>query len=113
PPMLDGGLPVAGHIVPFTRDPVALIWEGRRKHGNAFSMRLAGNVVDVLTGPDASEAVLRAKDEVLNPREAYKLMTPIFGEGIAYDAEPEVMNEQLGFLHPALKKSRMMAHAAK
>ena len=39
-------------------------------------------------------------------------MVPIFGKGIVYDAAPEIMKEQLAFLHPALKENRLKTYAA-
>jgi hypothetical protein len=38
-------------------------------------------------------------------------MTPVFGKGIAYDAEPHIMKEQLGFFHAALRDSRLRSYA--
>ena len=36
---------------------------------------------------------------------------PIFGRGVAYDASPELMDEQLGFLFPALREEAMSRFA--
>lgn len=112
PPMMPGGLPLAGHMLPFSKDPVEFIHEGRRRYGDAFSMKLVGNTIAVITGPDGNEAVFRAADDHLSPKEAYKLMTPIFGKGIAYDAPNEkIFREQIGFLHPALHRKRLETYA--
>ena len=61
-------------------------------------------------GPEAHEAVFRAPDAVMSPAEAYKIMTPVFGKGIVYDAPPEKMAEQLKMLLPALKDKRMRTY---
>jgi sterol 14-demethylase len=42
--------------------------------------------------------------------EAYKIMTPVFGKNIVYDATPERMGEQLKMLLPALKDRRMRTY---
>lgn len=47
-------------------------------------------------GHEAHEAVFRARDEQLNPCEAYKIMTPVFGKGMGYDAPPEKMGARSG-----------------
>jgi sterol 14-demethylase len=61
-------------------------------------------------GPEAHEAVFRAPDSVLSPSEAYKIMTPVFGKDIVYDAPPEKMAEQIKMLLPALKDKRMRTY---
>ncbi|HEX9102102.1 MAG TPA: cytochrome P450, partial [Polyangia bacterium] len=61
-------------------------------------------------GPDAHEAVFRAPDALLSPSDAYKIMTPVFGKDIVYDAPPEKMAEQLKMLLPALKDKRMRTY---
>jgi sterol 14-demethylase len=47
---------------------------------------------------------------MLSPSEAYKIMTPVFGKDIVYDAPPEKMAEQLKMLLPALKDRRMRTY---
>lgn len=111
PPTLPGGLPLLGHTVKFMRDPVGMIYEGRDKIGDAFTVQLFGNHAVVLPTPDGAETLFRANDKQVSAKEAYKLMTPIFGKGIAYDAEPDIMDEQLAFFVPALRKQRMDTYA--
>ena len=64
-----------------------------------------------MVGPKAHEKYFRLKEADVSMREVYALMTPIFGKGIAYDAEPAIMKEQLGFFHAALRESRMRTYA--
>jgi sterol 14-demethylase len=111
PPELRGGLPFLGHALEFQRDPVGLIHRGWEQFGEMFSFLLAGKQVGVLTGPRANEAFFQARDEQLSSKEAYQFTVPIFGQGIAYDASPEVMNEQMGLLFPALRDQRLQAYA--
>ena len=111
PPMLPGGLPVIGHAVEMRTDPVAMIQRGRAMYGDIFSLRLPGAIGVAMTGHAAQEKYFRLKDEEVSQREAYQLMTPVFGKGIAYDAEPYIMKEQLGFFHSALRDSRLRTYA--
>lgn len=111
PPELPGGWPYLGHALEFHRDPVGLLQRGRERFGEIFSFLLAGTKVTVLTGPKANEAFFRAPDDHLSAKEAYRFTVPIFGKGIAYDATPEVMDEQLGFVFPALREERLQAYA--
>ncbi len=113
PPMLSGGLPLVGHALDLRRRPVELFQRGRDRFGDMFSMRMPGTPVSVMmSGPKAHQKFFRLADEDASMREVYKLMTPIFGKGIAYDAEPEIMREQLAFFHDALRETRLRTYAA-
>ncbi len=110
PPRLDGGLPVLGHTVDFVRGTIELLLKAQREMGEIAAFEVAGKSMVALFGPEAHEAVFRASDDVLNPSEAYAIMTPVFGEGIVYDAPPDKMGEQLKMLLPALKDARMRTY---
>jgi len=110
-PRLAGGLPLLGHALEFRKDPVALLRRGRRQHGEIFSFPLSGKTVYALTEPAGNEAFFRAPDTQLSAREAYQFTVPMFGKGVAYDVSPELMDEQLGFLVPALRDARMKTYA--
>jgi sterol 14-demethylase len=110
PPRLSGGLPVVGHTADFVRDAMGLLSRACNEHGEICSIDVLGKKMVAVFGPDAHEAVFRAPDEHLNPSEAYKIMTPVFGKGMVYDAPPEKMNEQLKMLLPALKDKRMRTY---
>ncbi|MCA9637540.1 MAG: cytochrome P450, partial [Myxococcales bacterium] len=112
PPMLPGAVPVLGHALEMRRDPVALIQRGRDMFGDIFSMRLPGRPTVVMTGHRAQEKYFRFRDEEVDQREVYRFTVPVFGKGIAYDAEPEIMREQLGFFHAALREARLKTYAA-
>lgn len=111
PPELPGGLPWLGHALAFRRDPVALLSRARERFGEILRFRLAGTPVTVLTGPRANAAFFQAPDEQLSAKEAYRFTVPIFGRNVAYDASPEEMDEQMGFLFPALRDHRLRAYA--
>lgn len=112
PPALPGGLPVLGHTVAFSRDPVALLVEGREKVGDVFTVRIAGRKFTVLCGPAASDAVFRAADTTLGRRRAYRSMTPVFGEGILFDAPLPVFDEHMALIRPALLGGAVSDYAA-
>lgn len=112
PPMLPGGLPLLGHALEMRTDPVGLMQRGRDMFGDIFSMKLPGATGVVMTGVKANEKYFRLKDDDVSQAEAYQLMTPIFGKGMAYDAPPKVMREQLAFFHDALREARLKTYAA-
>lgn len=111
PPRMRGGLPLIGHMARFAKDPVAMMREVRARCGAVGEVRLLGKRLVLLSGTEAQEAFCRAPDEQLSQKVAYKLMTPVFGEGVVFDAPIERMNEQLRILMPALRDRNMRSYA--
>lgn len=110
PPKLKGGLPLIGHTMAFVKDTIGLLQKTYDECGRVGRFRLFGKDVILFTGPEAHEALFRQPDEVLNPNAAYKMMIPVFGEGVAYGAEPAKMAEQMHMLYPALRNNRMRTY---
>ncbi|MBL4689442.1 MAG: cytochrome P450 [Nannocystaceae bacterium] len=111
PPQLSGGLPWVGHTMGFLRDLTGLLTKARAECGDVAAIKVLGRNLVLVTGPAGQEEVFRAKDSVLSPKAAYKLMNPIFGKGVVYDCEDDRMNEQLSMLLPALQNKRMRAYS--
>jgi sterol 14-demethylase len=110
PPLLSGGLPVLGHATEFVTGAIQLLFRAHREHGEIAALNVFHRRMVAVFGPDAHEAVFRAPDTVLSPAEAYKIMTPVFGKGIVYDAPPDKQAEQFKMLLPALKDKRMRTY---
>ncbi|MFD7659545.1 cytochrome P450 [Actinosynnema sp. NPDC059797] len=55
-PLLPGAIPVAGHLVPFLRDPLAFV-RGLRDHGPLVRLRLGPRTVWVVTTPELARRV--------------------------------------------------------
>jgi sterol 14-demethylase len=110
PPMLSGGLPLLGHSVEFVRGAIELLTRAQKEKGEIAAFNVFNRKMVAVFGPEAHEAVFRAPDEHLSPSEAYKIMTPVFGKDIVYDAPPAKMAEQLKMLLPALKDKRMRTY---
>jgi sterol 14-demethylase len=111
PPRFAGALPLLGHMAKFARDPVAMMQQVRAACGPVGEFRMLNKRVVLLSGPAAQEAFCRAPDEVLSQKIAYRMMTPVFGEGVVFDAPPERLNEQLRILMPALRDRNMRTYA--
>jgi sterol 14-demethylase len=111
PPRLSGGVPVLGHALDFGRDLSGLLTRCQREVGEICALRAAHRDMVVLSGPEGAEAFFRAPDDQLSMAEAYKLMIPVFGKDVAYDASPERMGEQMAMLRPALQDRRMRTYA--
>jgi sterol 14-demethylase len=108
PPIVSGGAP-DGHLAELRSDPIALMQRVRDECGDVGRFDLAGRPVILLTGADANEYFFRAPDEDLDQAAAYPFMTPIFGEGVVFDASPERRREALH--NQALRGDMMRGHA--
>jgi sterol 14-demethylase len=109
-PQLSGALPFIGHSVEFVQNTIELLARANRELGEVAAFNVFNRRMVAMFGPEAHEAVFRAPDTHLSPAEAYKIMTPVFGKDIVYDAPPEKMAEQLKMLLPALKDKRMRTY---
>jgi sterol 14-demethylase len=99
-----------GHLEELRTDPIALMQRVREECGDVGIFDLAGRDVVLCTGAGANEFFFRAAEEVLDQAEAYPFMTPVFGEGVVFDASPERRREMLH--NQALRDKFMRGHAA-
>ena len=61
------------------------------QYGNVFSFTMVGKTFTYLIGSDSSALFFNSKNEDLNAEEVYsKLVTPVFGKGVAYDVPNKV-----------------------
>lgn len=110
PPRLSQELPVLGHMAEFVRNPFGLLQRAQREGGELVALRLLHQDIVLVTGPEANEAFFRAPDDQLCRREAYKLMTPIFGEGVVFDAPGPRLEEQIRMVMQMLRDQRMRGY---
>jgi sterol 14-demethylase len=110
PPRVSGGEGENGHLAEVQDDPIALMARVRAECGDVGEFTLGDRDVVLLTGADANEFYFRAPEEQLDQAEAYPFMTPIFGEGVVFDAPPERRREMLH--NQALRDKFMRGHAA-
>jgi sterol 14-demethylase len=110
PPRVSGGTGENGHLEELRVDPIALLTRVRAECGEVGVFRLADREVVLLTGAEANEVFFRAPEEILDQAEAYPFMTPVFGEGVVFDAPPERRREMLH--NQALRDKFMRGHAA-
>ncbi|MCC5954115.1 MAG: cytochrome P450 [Acidimicrobiia bacterium] len=109
PPKVSGGDAPDGHLQELRDDPIGLMWRVRHECGDVGEFRLGDRDVVLLTGADANEVFFRATDDELDQGEAYPFMTPVFGEGIVFDASPERRREMLH--NQSLRDRYMRGHA--
>jgi sterol 14alpha-demethylase len=110
PPKVSGDDGGTGHLEELRADPIGLMERVRRECGDVGEFRLADKDVVLFTGAEANEVFFRASDEELDQAAAYPFMTPVFGEGVVFDATPE---ERRRMLHnQSLRDKYMRGHAA-
>jgi sterol 14-demethylase len=110
PPSLSGAWPLLGHLLELRKRPIDLFWRVRKELGEIGEMNFAGNRVVLMTGEEAQEAFFRGEDEQLDQAAAYPFMTPIFGQGVVFDATPEQRKQALR--NQSLRGEFMKGHAA-
>lgn len=110
PPLVSGDHGGTGHLEELRVDPIGLMRRVRAECGDVGQFRLADKDVVLLTGAEANEVFFRASDDDLDQAAAYPFMTPIFGEGVVFDASPERRREMLHNM--ALRDKMMRGHAA-
>jgi sterol 14-demethylase len=109
PPKVSGDDGGTGHLEELRRDPIGLMRRVRDECGDVGDFRLADKQVVLLTDAEANEVFFRASDDDLDQAAAYPFMTPIFGEGVVFDAPPERRREMLH--NQALRDKFMRGHA--
>jgi sterol 14alpha-demethylase len=111
PPKMPGSLPLLGNMIEFGKQPYLYMKKVRDMLGDIGSFRMFHQTMILMTGADASEAFYRADDDTFDQSSAYKLMTPIFGHGVVFDAPVDRKNQQLKMMMPALRDKPMRGYS--
>lgn len=111
PPKMPGALPLLGHMLEFGKNPFSYMMKLRNSLGEIGEFRMFHQKMVLMTGPEANEAFFRAPDTQLDQSQAYKIMTPIFGKGVVFDAPPHKKDQQLKMLMPVLRDKPMRGYA--
>lgn len=111
PPKLPGCLPIVGHMIKFAKNPFLFLMRLREALGEIGEFRMFHQEMVFLSGPEANEAFFRAPDEQLDQSAAYKVMTPIFGKGVVFDAPQHKKDQQLKMLMPVLRDKPMRTYS--
>src|SRR5699024_8744888 len=109
PGRVSGGKGELGHMDELREDPISLFWRVREECGELGVFKIADRDICLASGAAANEAFFRAPDESLDQAAAYPFMTPVFGEGVVFDASPERRSEMLH--NTALRGEHMRGHA--
>lgn len=111
PPKMPGAIPILGNMISFGKNPFDYMMRLRAKLGEIGEFRMFHQKMVLMTGPEANEAFFRAPDEQLDQSAAYKVMTPIFGKGVVFDAPQHKKDQQLKMLMPVLRDKPMRTYS--
>ncbi|XP_041946336.1 prostacyclin synthase-like [Alosa sapidissima] len=78
PPLDKGCIPWLGHALEFGKDAAKFLTRMKKKHGDIFTVRVAGHYVTVLLDPHSYDAVLQDSGSLDFSRYAQVLMDRIF-----------------------------------
>ena len=94
PPNAYLGLPLVGNYIEFAKNPVNFIARCLDKFGPIYTVPMLHKNLTFLLGPEVSAPFFRLNDDYMSQAEVYGFMTPVFGKGVVYDAEPKRRTQQ-------------------
>lgn len=106
PPTISGPIPFVGCAFKYAQDPPALLKEGYEKFGEVFSIYLFGERMTILAGPEPMKVFFTAKEDAFSANQAYRFTVPVFGKGVVYDVDPDVLVEQKRMIKDSLTTTR-------
>lgn len=113
PPIASIGIPLIGNYIEFAKNPVAFIEEARKKFGSIYTVPMLHKNLTFLLEPEVSAPFYQMTDDQMSQTEVYKFMTPVFGTGVVYDAEPKKRVQQMQSMAQGLKSGRLKAYIPK
>lgn len=109
PPMLSGGLPYIGHAIEFYRDQEAFFRRGYNKHGNVFGIKLLGQPMAILVGPQEQSFFFKSTDKELSMEKPYQFLAAMFGR-IAFLGSHETYKLHRPILHSLFTRDQMASY---
>ena len=106
-PMLDGAVPLVGHLLEFFRDPVAVLKRGYKTKGRLFSFSIMGRRMNVMLGPEHNKFFFEETDKLLSIRESMPFFLKMFSPDFYSFAEMEEYLKQRAIIMPRFKAASM------
>ena len=113
PPNASIGLPIVGNYIEFAKNPVDFIARCLDKFGPIYTVPMLHKNLTFLLGPEVSAPFFRLNDDFMSQPEVYGFMTPVFGKGVVYDAEPKKRTQQYQSMAFGLRSQRLKAYVPK
>lgn len=113
PPTAKIGIPVIGNYIEFAKNPVEFITKCLDKFGPIYTVPILHKNLTFLLGPEVSAPFFKLNDDYMSQPEVYGFMTPVFGKGVVYDAEPKKRIQQYQSMATGLRTQRLKAYVPK
>ena len=113
PPQATLGMPIVGTYIEFAKNPVDFIENCRQKFGSIYTVNMLHKKLTFLLGPEVSAPFFKLDDSCMSQPEVYGFMTPVFGKGVVYDAEPKKRTQQYQHMAQGLKSKSLRAYISK
>jgi sterol 14-demethylase len=113
PPSAKIGIPLIGNYIEFAKNPVAFIDNCRKSFGNIYTVPMLHKNLTFLLAPECSAPFYQLGDDLMSQSEVYGFMTPVFGKGVVYDAEPRRRTQQMQSMAQGLRSGRLKAYVPK
>jgi sterol 14-demethylase len=106
-PLLDGGMPLLGHLAQFFRDPVSVLKRGYRSRGRLFAMNFMGQRMNVMLGPEHNRFFFEETDKLLSIRESMPFFLKMFSPEFYSFAQMDEYLRQRAIIMPRFKAASM------
>ena len=113
PPIAKIGIPIIGNYIEFAKNPVNFIDKCLNKFGCIYTVPMLHKNLTFLLGPEVSAPFYQLSDDHMSQSEVYGFMTPVFGSGVVYDAEPKKRVQQMQNMAQGLRSQRLKAYVPK
>lgn len=110
PPIAKIGLPFIGNYIEFAKNPVHFIQQCMESFGGIYTVPMLHKNLTFLIGPEVSAPFFQLSDDYMSQSEVYGFMTPVFGNGVVYDAEPKKRTQQMQHMAQSLRSGRLKAY---
>ncbi|XP_061905239.1 prostacyclin synthase-like isoform X1 [Entelurus aequoreus] len=113
PPLDKGFIPWLGHALAFRRDTAKFLSEMKDKHGDVFTVCVAGQYVTVLLDPNSFDEVMKDNVHLKLSRQRQQLMENVFGvclPNMEASAEKTFMKQHFQGVHLDQLDASMSAH---
>jgi sterol 14alpha-demethylase len=113
PPVAHLGIPLIGSYIEFAKNPVSFIERCTDKYGRIFTVPMLNQNLTFLIGPEVSAPFFQLGDDKMSQNEVYDFMTPVFGNGVVYSAEPKKRTQQMICAANGLRGDRLRVYVPK
>ena len=97
----------------FALSPLKMVTRCQRAYGPVFTMRMFGQRLTFLVGPEAQEPFFKSNDATMSQQEVYGFMKSVFGKGVVYDCEARKRQTQFQSMAHGLRASRLKTYTKK